>query len=182
MKKKIQDSGNVVVKYTAVFLSIFLLGSVWIWTKTNRCFRCQGAWLWVIYSPVKKYSVCLCSNMHIHICWEVSKIGTWECRWLVSMKDSTNQERRKENTCWASAEGSHYISWKPSPLIFTQSLHGQQKLDSESGSETSRPQLLPKTTHTVILIFLRCCSLYCGDFPLWMFTHNYWELDFLWYC
>lgn len=115
---------NVVVKYIAVFLSIFLLESVWIWTKTNRCFRCQGAWLWVTYSPGKKYSVCLCPNMHIHICWEASKIGTWECGWLVFTKDSTNQERRKENTCWASAEGSHCISRKPSPLIFTPSLQG----------------------------------------------------------
>lgn len=131
---------NVVVEYIAVFLSIFLLESIWIWTKTNRCFRCQGAWLWVTYSPGKKYSVCLCPNMHIHICWELPRlelenVGGWYLRKTAQIKRGGKRTLAEHLQRAVTVSHGNHLPWS-SHQVFRVSrnltLHQAQRLPDPS--------------------------------------------------
>lgn len=186
VKKKIQGSGNVVVKYIAVFLSIFMFESVWIWAKTTRCFRCQGAWLWVIYSPLRNI-VCVYVQTWIYIyaekfpSLELENVGGWYLWKTVQIKRG-GKRTLAEHLQLSICRGQSLYRGDCLPWSSHQVSRVRGNLALHQGSETPKPQLLPKATHTAILILLRCCPLYCGDFPPWMFMHSYCGLDFLWYC
>lgn len=131
VKKKIQGSGNVVVKYIAVFLSIFMFESVWIWAKTTRCFRCQGAWLWVIYSPLRNI-VCVYVQTWIYIyaekfpSLELENVGGWYLWKTVQIKRG-GKRTLAEHLQLSICRGQSLYRGE-SPLIFTPSLQSQKKL------------------------------------------------------
>ena len=170
------------VKYIAVFLSIFMFESVWIWAKTNRCFRCQGAWLWVICSHVKNI-VCVYVQIWIYIYvgkfprLKLENVGGWYPWKTAHIKRGGKGTFAEHLQRVVTISHGDRLPWS-THQVFSVS----RNLALHQGSETPRPQLLPKATHTVMLIFLRCFPLYCGDFPLWTFMHSLCGLGFLWYC